>query len=142
MDVLVRRAVPYSEEDGLQVVDGIALDAAVHVAPFTHLFRTFYIIVGHVHATRIAYPSVDDHYLAVVTSIDVVDPGEADRRVLDNLNAVVAQGLQVVLLQRLVVAVVAEAVEHRPDLDTLLALLAQQVEEQRRDGVVAEVEVL
>ena len=44
--------------------------------------------------------------------------------------------------QRLVVGVVAEAVEECPDLNALAAFLAEQVEEQKGYGVVAEVEVL
>ena len=141
-DVLAGRAVPYPEEDGLQLVDGVAFDAAMHVAPFTHLFRTFNIIVGHIHAAGIGYLTVDDHNLAVVAAIDVVDPREADGGVLYDVDAVVAQRLEVVLLQRLVVGVVAKTVEHGPDLDTLLALFAQDVEQQRGDAVVAEVEIL
>ena len=78
----------------------------------------------------------------MVSSEDVVDPWETDRGVFHNLDAVVDEWLQVVFLQRLVVGVVAETVEHGPHLDTLLALLTQDVEEQRGDGVVAEVEVL
>ena len=44
--------------------------------------------------------------------------------------------------QRLVVRVVAEGIEHGPHLDTLLALLPEEIEEQRGNTVVAEVEVL
>ena len=41
IDILARRTIPDAQEDALQLVDGIALDATVHVAPFAHLFRTF-----------------------------------------------------------------------------------------------------
>ena len=125
----------------MQVVDGLPLNAAVHIAPFTHLFRTFYIVVCHVHAARIGYLSVNDHYLAVVPSIDMVQPREADGRVFHNVDAVLAQGFQVVLLQRLVVGVIAEAVEHGTHLHAFFGFLPQQVEQQHGDGVVAEIEV-
>ena len=68
--------------------------------------------------------------------------GQADGVELHDLDAVGPQFLEVVLLERLVVGVVAEAVECSPYLHALLVLLAQYVEEQRGDGVVAEVEVL
>ena len=114
----------------------------MHIAPFTHLFRTFYIIVGYVHASRIGYLSVNDHYFSVISSEDVVNPRESDRGVFHNVYAVLAQCLQMVFLQGLVVGIVAEAVEHGANLDTLLALLAQDVEKERGNGVVAEIEIL
>ena len=141
MDVLMSGAIPDTQEDALQLVDGITLDATVHVAPFAHLFGALDVVVGNIHAAGIAYLAVDDHYLAMVAAIDVVDPRKADGRILHDIDAVGAQSLEVMLLQRLVVGVVAEAVEHGTNLDTLAALLAQDVEEQRGDRVVAEVEI-
>ena len=122
-DVLSRRAVPDAEEDTLQVVDGIALNATMHVTPFAHLLRTFYIIVSHIHAARIGYASVDDYNLTVVASVDVVHPGKSDRGVLHNVDTLFAQGFQMMLLQRLVVGIVAKAIEHSTYLDTLATLL-------------------
>ena len=114
----------------------------MHIAPFAHLFRTFYIIVGYIHTTRIGYTPIDNHNLTVVTSVDVIDPGESDRGVLHNLNTFLAQRLQVIFFQRLVVGVVAKAVEHSTYLDTFPAFLLQQVEQQHCNGIVTEVEVL
>ena len=113
----------------------------MHVAPGTHLFRTFYIIVGYVHATCVGNTPVDDHYFAVVAGPDVVDPGAADGVELIDVDTVVAQGLEVVFLQGLVVGVVAEAVEECAYLDPFTVLLTEDVEEERGDAVVAEVEV-
>ena len=141
-DVLARSAIPNAHEDGLQFVDSIALNATMHIAPFAHLLRTFYIIVGYVHASCIGYLSVDNHNLTMIASEDVVDPRESDGGVFHNINAVLAEGLQMILLQGLVVGVVAKTVEHGAHLDTLLALLAQNVEKERGNGVVAEIEIL
>ena len=77
----------------------------------------------------------------MVASVDVVDPRKTDGAILYNLDAVLAQGFEVALLQRLVVGVVAKPVEHGTNLYTLLALHAQNVEEEHGDRVVAEVEV-
>jgi hypothetical protein len=46
-----------------------------------------------------------------------------------------------VFLQGLVVGIVAKAIEHGANLDTFLALLAQDVEKERGYGVVAEIEI-
>ena len=59
----------------------------MHVVPFTDHFRTFYIIVGNVHATRIGYLSIDDHDLAVVTVEDRIDPRELHRLVFVDFDA-------------------------------------------------------
>ena len=133
--------MPYLAEDKLQVVDGATLNTTVQVAPFAHLFRTFYIIVGHVHASCITDVPVDNHNLAVIARPDVVDPREADGIILVDADAVVVERLDVVLAQRLVVGVVAEAVEEGAYLNAFAPFLAQNVEEQRCDGVVTEVEV-
>ena len=66
--------------------------------PFTHLFRTFYIIVGHIHTTSIGNTSVNHYYFAVVTSIDMIDPGKSDRGVLHNLDTFFSQRFQVIFL--------------------------------------------
>ena len=71
----------------------------------------------------------------------MVDPGEADGVVLNDINAVGTQFLEVFLFERLVVGVIAETIEHGPYFHTLLTLLAQDIEKQRGNGVIAEVEV-
>ena len=80
--------LPDAGKDQLQVVDHTTFQSAVHVAPGTHLLRTFYIIVGHIHATRIGYPAIDDHNLAVVARPDVVHPGKANGVKLHDVDAV------------------------------------------------------
>ena len=122
-------AIPYPEEYFLQFVDSIALNAAVHVAPFTNLLSTLDVVIGYVHATRIGYLSVDDDYLTVVAPENLIQPGETDWFVFHNLDAVVAQSFQVVFLQWLVVGIVAEAVEHRTYFNPFFTLFAKQVEE-------------
>ena len=140
-DVLAGGLLPDAGKDELQLVDGTTLDAAMHVAPLAHLLGAVDIVVGHVHAAGVGYLSVDDHDLAVVAWPDVVDPREADGVELPDVDAVFAQRADVVLQQGLVVGVVAEAVEHCPDLDALASFLTQEVEEHGGDAVVAEVEV-
>ena len=66
MYVLSCRLVPDSEEYGLQCVDFIAINAAVHISPFAYLLSAVDVVVGHIHSARIGYLSVDDHNLAVV----------------------------------------------------------------------------
>ena len=46
-----------------------------------------------------------------------------------------------VFLKRLVVGVIAKAVEHRPDLHPFLAFFPEDIKEQRGDGVIAEIEI-
>ena len=141
-EFLLGHPFPHPDEDGLQLVDGRSFDAAVHVTPFTYLFGTDDIVVGDIHAPCIADASVDDNNLPVVTGPDMVHPGEADGVELIDLDAVGMQTLEVFLLQRLVVGVVAEAIEEASHLHPLAAFLTQQVVEQVGDGVVAEVEIL
>ena len=127
-DVLTCCAVPYPEEDALQLVDSVTFYTAVHVAPFAHLFRTFYIIVGYVHASRIGNLTIDNNNLTMVATVDVVYPRETDRTIFYNLYARLTQGLQMALLQGLVVGVVAETIKHGAYFNTFLTFLAQQVE--------------
>ena len=72
----------------------------------------------------------------------MVHPREADGVELMDVDAVGTQRGDVTLQQRLVVAVVAKAIEKGAHLHPLTALLAQQVEEQRGYAVVAEIEIL
>ena len=67
----------------------------MHVAPFAHLFRTFYIIVGHIHSSRVSHIAVDDDNLAVVAGEDMVYPWKSHRVELVYLDAVVTQFLYV-----------------------------------------------
>lgn len=66
VDVLAADFIPYPQEYLLQGVDLVAVDAAVHVAPFSHHFRTFYIIVSHVHAAGVGNLSVNHDDFPVV----------------------------------------------------------------------------
>ena len=140
-EILFCGPLPDTCEDDLQVVDDGAFQSAVHVAPFTHLFCTYDVIVGHVHSTGIGNLSVDDYDFTMVTRPDMVDPGESDGVVFHDVDTVGPEFLEMMFLERLVVGVIAKAVEHGPDLDAFLAFLPENVEEQRCDGVIAEVEV-
>ena len=90
-DVFTSRTIPNAEEDGLQFVDGITLDTAVHIAPFAYLLSAFDVVVGYIHATRVGYLSVDDHDFAVVASENVVDPRKSDGGVLHDVDTILAQ---------------------------------------------------
>ena len=79
------------------------LDATVHVAPFSHLFRTFNIIVSHVHTPCVSHIAVDYYNLAVVTGEDVVYPWEANWVKLVYIYAVAAKCLHMVTLERTIV---------------------------------------
>ena len=141
MHVLSRHLVPDSQEDGLQCVHLSAVNAAVHVVPRTHLSRAFYIIVGHIHSTRVGYLPIDDHYLAMVAREDMIDPRKGDGVELEYLYALGADGIQMRPLQRSVVGHVAEGIKQGPHLNSLLGLLAEKDKEPTCDGVVAEIEV-
>ena len=113
----------------------------MHVVPFADHFRTFYIIVGYVHAARIGYLSVDDHNLAVVTIEDRIDPRELHRLVLVDFDASLTDALDMFLQERLVVGGIAETIEEGTYLHAFLDLLAEEVEEKTSDAVVSEVKV-
>ncbi len=140
-EVLAGDLLPYPREYHLELVDGSSLYAAVHVAPFSHLFRAVDIIVGHVHSARVGYASVDDDNLAVVAEEDVVDPWEAYRVELVDVDTGPSEAVDVLTAQRLVVRVVAETVEQGSHFHALGRLHTQKVEQLGRNGVVAEVEV-
>src|SRR5574344_1717543 len=53
--ILLSHLVPYSQEYHLQLAHRPSLYSAVHVAPFAHLLRTFYIIVGHIHSAGVCH---------------------------------------------------------------------------------------
>ena len=125
----------------MQVADGVAVDAYVYVVPFAYLGQALDVVVGDVHAARVAYFPVDDHDLAVVAVGGVVEPGEGDGVELHDFDAAPADVLQVFLLERLVVRPVAERIEQGPHLHPFGSLLGQQVEQGVGDGVVAEVEI-
>jgi hypothetical protein len=78
----------------------------------------------------------------MVTGPDVVYPGKADGVEFVDLDAVFVECLQVRLLQRLVVRVVAEAIEDGTHFYAFLPLLSEDVEEQSGNGVVPEIEIL
>ena len=113
----------------------------MHVVPFTDHFRTFYIIVGNVHATRIGYLSIDDHDLAVVTVEDRIDPRELHRLVFVDFDASFPDALDMFLQEGLVVGGIAETIKEGTYLHAFLDLLAEEVEEKTSDAVVSEVKV-
>ena len=118
-ELLVGYLLPDTGKDALQRVHLCAFYPTMHVAPRSHLLRAVDVIVGHVHPSRIGYLSVDDHDLAVVAREHMVDPREAHRVEFVNLNAFLADGLQVFLFQRTVVGVVAKAIEQGANLHSL-----------------------
>ena len=65
----------------------MAFDPTVHISPRTHLFRAFDIIVRNVHSSSIGDLPIDDDDFPVITAENMVDPWEADRVELINLNA-------------------------------------------------------
>ena len=113
----------------------------MHVVPFTDHFRTFYIIVGNVHATRIGYLSIDDHDLAVVTVEDRIDPRELHRLVFVDFDASFPDVLDMFLQEGLVVGGITETIKEGTYLHAFLDLLAEEVEEKTSDAVVSEVKV-
>ena len=141
MDVLPCHHVPCFQEDALQCVYGLALDAAVHVVPRANDLGAVDVVVGDVHATCVSNLAIDDHYLAVVAREDVVYPWEAQWVELVNLDAALAQFPDMAFLQRTVVAGVSEGIEECPYLYSLGNFLGKDVEQQRGYGVVAEIEV-
>ena len=113
----------------------------MHIAPFAHLFGSYYVIVGYVHAAGIGHLSVDHHDLPVITGPDMVHPWETDGVELVDVDTVGMEFLKMLLLQRLIVGVVAKAVEEGTYLYTFLAFLPKNIEEQVGDGVISEIEV-
>ncbi len=85
--MLSAHLVPHFQEDVLQRVYLVTVDAAMHVVPGTHNLCTFDVIVGHVHTACIGYLSVDDNNLAVVTVEDGMNPGKLHWFVFINLDA-------------------------------------------------------
>ena len=141
LELFAGNAFPHVDEDGLELVNGTSLDAAMHVAPFADLGRSFYIIIGHVHAARVGNLSIDDHNLAMVAPEEVVGIGELHGVEFVELDALLAAKTYVFFLQGLIVRHVSEAVVKSPHLDTFLHLLGQQLEKRVGDGIVSEIEV-
>ena len=141
VNVLSSLLVPNFQEDALQRVHFLSLDAAMHVAPRAHLLGSVDVVVGNVHASRVGYFSVNDHYFPMVASKNVVYPREVQRVELYNLDALFVQFLHVVALQGLVVRGISKSVVECSDFHTLFRFLCQQVEQSACNGIVAEVEV-
>ena len=114
----------------------------MHIAPFAHLLGAHNIVIGHVHTACIGNTTVDHYNLTMIARPDVVYPGKTHWVVLVDVDAVGTQTLDVMFLQWLVVRVVTKPVEQRTYLYTLLALLAQYVEQQRGYRVVAKIKIL
>lgn len=133
---------PHLDEYSLQRVHLLTADAAVHIVPRAHLLRTFYIIVGDVHASGICNSAVDDYYFPVVAVEHVVEEREPYRVELIDLYALGADVLDVALAHRTVVAGIAEAVEDKPYLHPLSSFGGKMLDELAVYGVVTEVEIL
>ena len=103
VDMLSAYLVPHFEEDLLQGIHLAAVDAAVHIVPFAYHLRTFYIIVGNVHAAGIGYLSVDDYDFAVVAVENGMYPWELQGLVFEDFDAVGTDFLEMPFSQRLVV---------------------------------------
>ena len=114
----------------------------MHVAPSAYLFCAFDVIVGNIHTASIGNLAVDDDNLTMIARPDMVDPRETDGIEFDNVDAVGTELLEMMFLEGLIVRVVAETVEHSSYLDTLSAFLAENLEEEHSNRVVAEIEIL
>ena len=125
MHVLSGGKQPHPQKDLLKCVDLVTLDPTVHIVPRPYHLRTFYIIVGHIHAARVGDLPVDDDDLAVVTVEEVVQPWELHRLELIDFNALFTDCLQMPFLHRTVVACIAETVEDSPHFNAILCLCGQ-----------------
>ena len=140
--VLACLPVPRGQENALQVSHGIAINTHVHVVPLSYLGQAGQVVVGYVHATRIARLSVDDNNFPVVSVQGVVDVGKGDGVEFHQFYASGPDGLDMLFAQRFVVRPVAESIEQSTYFHTFLYFLRQQVEQCVGNGVVAEVEIL
>ena len=100
---LARLLVPHVAKNLVQFVHCGAFNAHVHVMPIANLWNAFNIVVGHIHASRVGNSPVDDHYFAVITRNDVVDPGETDGVKLHQTNAQRIDGVMHVMFYGLVI---------------------------------------
>ena len=127
--ILACGTIPYSKEYLLQFIDGITFNTAMHIAPFAYLLGAFDVVVGYIHTTSISYTTINDYYLAVIATIDVVYPWKADRTIFYDVDAIVAECFEVIFLQWLIVGVVTKAIEHCTHLYTLTTFLAQDIKQ-------------
>ena len=95
--------VPHLEEYFLQGIHLASVDAAVHIVPFAYHLRTFYIIVGYVHAACIGNLTVDDYDFPVVTVENGMHPRKLQGFVFINLDTVGTDFLEMSFSQRFVV---------------------------------------
>ncbi len=103
INMLSAYLVPHLEEYFLQGIHLASVDAAVHIVPFAHHLRAFYIIVGYVHAACIGYLTVDDYDFPVVTVETACTQGNFRGLYSVNLDAVGTDFLEMSLSQRFVV---------------------------------------
>ena len=134
--------IPHAAEDAVIVCDDRSCESHVHVTPPAIRRPSVYVIVGDVHTSRIAHAFVNGDDLAVVAVVGMVDPRELDRVELTHIDAHDAYGTQMPVLQRCVIAAVAEAVVHGIDIHSGVNHLSEKCEERLSDAVVAEVKVL
>ena len=141
VNILFCCLVPDAQEYRLQRVHLVTFNPTMHITPLSHLLRTFDVIVGHVHSTRVGYLSVDDDNLPVVAMEHMIHPREAQRVEFIDFNAVAAQLFKMPFLQRTVVGGIAEAVEQSPHLNAFTRFPHEYLEQTGSNGVVAEVEI-
>ena len=108
--ILSAHLVPHLEEYLLQGIYLTAIDATVHIVPFSYNLRTFDIVIGYVHTARIGYLSVDDNDFTVITVEDCMYPWKLQGLIFINLYAVGTDFLEMSLSQRLVVGRVSETI--------------------------------
>ena len=70
----------------------------MHVTPISDFWKTGYVIVGDVHAARIANNPVYDNYFPVVAVPYVVYPWKSDGIEFDDFNTSFLNGLDVFFL--------------------------------------------
>ena len=109
-NMLSAHLVPHLEEYLLQGIYLTAIDAAVHIVPFSNNLRTFYIVIGYVHTARIGYLPVDDNDFTVITVEDCMYPWKLQGLIFINLYAVGTDFLEMFLSQRLIVGRVSETI--------------------------------
>ena len=141
MYVLARHLIPCTQEDLLKRIHLSAFDPAMHIVPRADLFRAFDVIIRDVHAACVCDLTVNDDNLSMVTCPHVIDPREADRIELVDLDTFPTELLDMFAMQRTIVAVIAKAIEHGSDLYTLRCFLGKQVEKATGDGVISKVEI-
>ena len=125
--------IPVFQEDELQAVHRLAIDAQVGVAPGVLAAAEAAVAVADVDAADEADPAVDHDNLAMGAEIDVVgpEPGQADRVEPGGRTAGLFQGPQETALD----AVRPDGVQQQAHLHSGASLLDQQIAQSGSDPV-------